>query len=65
MKVILTKNITFIITFYNTKLQFEKISRAMKKMNFGDFYAHVPKKLKIFPNIKTFSQIETFYDKKY
>ena len=38
MKVILTKNLNFIIIIYHTKFQFAKISRTMKKCNFLNFY---------------------------
>ena len=38
MKVILTKNLIFIMIIYHTKFQFAKISRTMKKCNFLNFY---------------------------
>ena len=42
LKVILTKNLTFITIIYHSKFQFAKISRTMKKkcnfLNFCDFY---------------------------
>jgi hypothetical protein len=37
MKVILTKNLTFITIIYHTKFQFAKISGTMKKDNFFNF----------------------------
>ena len=37
MKVILTKNLTFITIIYHTKFQLAKISGTMKKCNFLNF----------------------------
>jgi hypothetical protein len=65
MKVIFSKNLTFITIIYHTQFQFEKMSRTMKFFwNFCVFYV-LKKGLKSanFPRIQTFSQIETLYGK--
>ena len=55
MKVILTKNLTFITI--------PKICRTIKNdvLKFSDFYMY-NKKFKIFSMIQTFPQIETLHD---